>query len=53
MGFERWQSVAAEMKVQEAAVRRGVMRIAKRKVSGGLLKWREVAQISKSQESIL
>jgi hypothetical protein len=48
MGFEKWQRTAAEMKGQEMALRRGVMRMVHGKLAGALGTWRLMAAKQKA-----
>ena len=42
-GFEKWQTDAAEMKAQEAALMRALMKMVHTKLSGALMTWRMTA----------
>ena len=48
MGFEKWQGTAAEMKGQEMALRRGLMRLVHSKLAAGLGTWRLMAAKQKA-----
>ena len=43
MAWEKWQSTAADMKLQELALRRGLMRMLNAKLAAGFGSWREQA----------
>jgi hypothetical protein len=47
MGFEKWQSTAAQMKAEEAAIRKALMRIVYASLAAGVSQWREAAADSK------
>ena len=50
MGFEKWQSTAAQMKAEEAAIRKALMRIVYASLAAGVSQWREAAADGKRQQ---